>query len=842
MRRLKITHKIFLLTLLPILFVIYLSTQNVLEALHTYRETQNTTHMHDVADAERHFQDTLMKQLALNVFNVLLIAVFATLLAQHILRRLAALQTGLERFFDYLNFQSDRPQEIVLASSNDELDQMAAQINAQVELIRQRREQDETFIDEIAQIVTLMREGYFGEHPYYEPYNPSLRALNEVFNDLILMIQDKIRAQTSELESINATLSDQVYTQTLALQNQLQELTQFKFAINESMMVTQMRPDGTLTHFNDLFNNTAKLDPHRVLDRSASLLLAPQNRDAKAEKIALSIAEHKVYKGILTLQRDDDSLFYTNSTIIPILDAYGTLVSVLGLHHDITPIIRARDEAIAAERAKDDFLSNMSHEIRTPLNAIMGFVTIVRKRITDEKSLHYLDIVNKSGESLLRIINDILDFSKIQSGTFVIASQPFEPLGELSQSVLLFASKAYEKGLMYYLYLDPKMHPCLEGDCTRIAQIFSNLLANAIKFTPQGGQIKVKIHLNDNHLRISVQDSGIGMTIEQQQRIFKPFEQADTSTTREYGGTGLGLSISIKLAELMQGTIHLISEPGKGSIFTLELPIKRCFSIKRPAFHTEKIAHLRILLVTYAPEDASAVKLIGKYFDDFGISYTTSDLLEGAIADLVIVGAHTAAVAYMIAHEMHAIIFEMIPSGRFENYPHMHRLSAPFAPLELMRVLDQATVEKLHEGENNSKNTESTPQFNAHLLVAEDNSTNQILITSLLEEVGITYELVSDGTQAVAAYEANPKRYDLFLTDENMPKLSGIGALKQIRQYEQKHAIAPIPVVVLTASVMQSDQNRFLNAGMDGFIGKPIEEERLFKILKRFLKTGESSQ
>ncbi len=802
-----------------------------LEQLESLQELVLSDLLATLQKIQSKFDQTFYSQLLYNIFFIFLLLFLATLIGKNILKELELFHKGLEDFFDYLNFKRSKPAAITI-NSKDELAEMAEDINAQVTLIHENRKQDEEFITETTQIVKLMKEGDFGEHIYYKPFSPSLIALNTVFNDLIAMIQDKIRAQTEELESMNATLSDQVYLQTLELQNQLQELTQFQFAIDQSLLVTHSNPDGTLNSYNRLFGQAARLRNSSLLDKNSAYLLDPQQRGDKEQEIRTCIAAKRIYKGVLAMLRSDGSVLYTNSTIIPILNTQGDVIDILGLHHDITPIINARDEAIAAEKAKDEFLSNMSHEIRTPLNAILGFVSILKKRTEDEASKHYLDIIDNSGQSLLRIINDILDYSKIQSGKFSIVPHAFEPITEFSNTVLLFASKAYEKHIKHYFYIETTMPECLEADNVRINQILSNLLSNAIKFTPEGGEVKIKITFANDMLTLSIQDSGIGMTGEQQARIFNPFEQADGSTTRQYGGTGLGLSISRKLAKMMRGSITLKSEPDKGSIFTLSVPAKRSNECSRPHYQTDKIKDLNIALVAMEPEDSSAMKLIGKYFQEFGVTYSMHHSFDTLQCDLVIICDHSKAIATVIAHEMHAIVLEMFPTHRYDSYPRVHALHAPFAPYDVMRVLDDATVERLYVAEDSDE--EMHPQFHAHILVAEDNKTNQMLIKLILDEYGITYDVVDDGMQAVAAYKANPD-YQLVLTDENMPNLSGVGALQQIRAYEKEKELPTTPVVVLTASVLESDREHFIASGMDDFVGKPIDEQQLQNVFKRFL-------
>ncbi len=635
---------------------------------------------------------------------------------------IARLASGVEEFFNFLNFKQGKALAIN-THSNDEISDIAHSINKQIQRVEQNLKEDKDFINETTQILTLMKEGNFSERLYFDPYNPNLKELKTVFNELIELISDKIKEQTLELEKLNASLENEVFHQTIELQEKITELTV------------------------------------------------------------------------------------------------------------------ARDKAIQAEIAKDEFLANMSHEIRTPLNAILGFVTILKKRIDDEKSLSYLNIIDGSGKSLLTIINDILDFSKIQSGKFTINPYNIDPLEEFSNAVLLFASKAYEKHLNYAVYIDPKLPRTICIDSVRVKQILSNLLSNAIKFTPEDGTIKVKITCEKAHLIISIQDSGIGISKQNQSKIFSAFEQADGSTTRKYGGTGLGLSISSKLAKLMDGDLTLDSEEHQGSTFTLTLPVEIIENIPHENMTLKSIADIPCAILSSPFTDTSTTKLIKKYLQDFGLKHITElqqyqedgyDILFFVPDDDYnedIVNSSTPSIAILKS-----------ASIKLANLDHIQPLYAPFIPKSILEAINGLGIEKLHD--NTTATLEETKEqelhYQGHILVAEDNKTNQMLISLMLDDYGIEYMIANNGLEAVELFKKN--NFDMVLMDENMPELNGIGAMQKIKEYEKENALLRTPVIALTASVLESDKEMFIQAGMDGFVGKPINNKELEAEFDKYLQ------
>jgi signal transduction histidine kinase len=384
----------------------------------------------------------------------------------------------------------------------------------------------------------------------------------------------------------------------------------------------------------------------------------------------------------------------------------------------------AKEAAEAANRAKTTFLANMSHELRTPLNGIMGFTALVKRRQTDPKLLDQLGKVEKASQHLLSIINDILDISRIEAERLMLDRIPFRPADVLEKITHLILPQAAAKGLELVVQSDPALAGMtLLGDPLRLEQVLLNLLGNAVKFTGSG-TLAINISIGRDTadttvLRFEVRDTGIGISAADQKRIFRPFEQVDSSMTRSYGGTGLGLPISRRLVQLMDGEIGVNSTPGQGSTFWF--------------------------LVAFAK---------------------TAPLLPAA------------------------------------------------AEPELLRA--ETTIKTLHNGKR--------------VLLAEDEPINQEVLRALLEEAGLTVDLAENGV--VATERARDNDYALILMDVQMPQMGGVEATRVIRQLPQR---ALTPILAMTASAFDEDRQLCLDIGMNDFITKPIDAERLFQTMLKWL-------
>ena len=529
--------------------------------------------------------------------------------------------------------------------------------------------------------------------------------------------------------------------------------------------------------------------------------------------------------------------------------SYFVIKLILRKNKDLEEItkksIESEQEALKANETKSQFLANMSHEIRTPLNAIIGFSDILSESNLDNSEKEKATIISKSATALLNIINDILDISKIESGKFEISENEFNLNNLLEQLVQLYSVNTKQKDIRFLYTLDPNIPHFLISDETKIKQVLSNILSNAIKFTPQNASVSFKVNLKKIENNIAtitflVKDEGIGIAIDDQKKVFNPFSQADGTISRKFGGTGLGLSISSSIIKMLGSEIKLISKEGVGSTFYFDLDLKiqdidvidhrklkYDFAICGVISDNENIRDHLISTVKYfgriyqAEEDIENCKKVDLIFC-FGDPEFTEKLTKRKKffnCPVVFVGNKT----------------------KIQNHPELialmdYYLDVPIYGSKIFNIMAQ--VKSIEESHTLIDQVKSKNKFTGKVLVAEDNTNNQLLIRIILEKFGLNVQIVENGKLALE--KVKEEIFDLIFLDINMPVMDGIEAIKHIRLYEDminKHT----PVVALTANSIKGDREKYLEKGMDNYLSKPINNDELLKILNTYLNNEDSN-
>ncbi len=676
------------------------------------------------------------------------------------------------------------------------------------------------------------------------------------------------------------------------------EMTKLSQAVTHSpvsIMITD--ESGRIEYVNPKFFENTGFHADDVLGENPRILKSGVHPKEFYESMWKTILSGQQWHGEFCNLRKDGTIFWESTSISPVRNFDGEVKYFVAVKEDITKrkemdkelqdrvdelsrsrkamlniledLDEARQAADSAAQAKTDFLANMSHEIRTPMNAIIGFSSLAMKTELNRKQRDYLQKIQQSGQHLLGIINDILDFSKIEAGKLSVEQTEFELEKVLNNVSNLISEKTSAKGLELVFRVGKGIPNCLVGDPLRLGQILVNYANNAVKFTDHG-EVVVSAEVveetgNDELIRFAVRDTGIGLTEEQRGKLFQSFQQADTSTSRKYGGTGLGLAISKKLAGLMGGDVGVESIHGKGSTFWFTARLGKGIAKAKNFLPDPDLRGRRMLVVddNQMSRDVLSDMLAG-------MSFTVNDVDSGKAALQEIRSAVDEGKPYEIVlldwqmPEMDGIetarAIRELPLGRL---PHMIMVTAfgreevlkeaALAGLEevlikpvssstmfdtLVQVLGGRRQERPEEDQSPLPLIENLAAIKgSSILLVEDNEFNQQLACELLGDTGFKVDVAENGQKSIEMLEKHV--YDLVLMDMQMPVMDGVTATREIRKDER---FKDLPIIAMTANVMESDLEKCREAGMWDHIGKPIDPDDLFGKLLKWVKPRQAGE
>ena len=540
-------------------------------------------------------------------------------------------------------------------------------------------------------------------------------------------------------------------------------------------------------------------------------------------------------------------------------DKYSQNMELYTLGTSINEMLHNVLRAEKSSLAKSEFLSRMSHEMRTPMNAIIGMTSIARASGTTERYEYCLDRIETASKHLLGVINDILDMSKIEANKLELACSDFHLEKMLANITNVITFRIDEKKQSFHIYLDRSVPANLFGDEQRIAQVLTNLLSNAAKFTPENGEITLRINLieetdNECTVQFSITDTGIGISTEQKMKLFRSFEQADGSISRKFGGTGLGLVISKRIVEMMGGAINVESEPGKGSTFTFTIKAGRGSSGENVAAPVLK-KNIRVLAV----DDSDDVLEYFRYiFEPLSILCDTASNGADALAhikkninrpyDVIFVDwmmpemdgiELTRRIRRLTSQNSVVIMISAAEWSTIEDEAHragvQYFIPKPLFSSAVIDCINECMGNKTEPSAPYIESAENMQFVEKTVLLVDDVEINREIVIAMMEGTGLRIHCAENGKEAFEEYQSHPELYDLILMDIHMPEMDGFEATRKIRALSDCPSAQNVPIIAMTANVFREDIEKCLECGMNEHVGKPIDFNELMKKMSRLL-------
>ncbi|WP_086994416.1 response regulator [Rhizobium sullae] len=727
------------------------------------------------------------------------------------------------------------------------------------------------------------RQRHFGADAESEPIELSWSGRKSIIFDSRRISNDRILLSYSDMSAIRAR-EKEIHEARAALEHLGELMRDATRAMPQGLAIVQ---DGLIKLSNDALSRVLSIPPEYLVAGRGWIDLFNFCADRGDFKGAAADVLH-YWRTNITEKQPIATVFHVAGERWVNMEA---TISERGhwvaLFTDVTEMKEREEElqrllarAEAADRAKSEFLANMSHEIRTPMNGVLGMAELMAKTDLDARQKTFIDIIVKSGNALLTIINDILDFSKIDAGQMTLRKAAFDPVEAVEDVATLLSSPAAEKDLELLVRADPNLPAAVIGDAGRFRQIVTNLVGNAVKFTEKG-HVFVDIGFRPGSdgeimVEIRIEDTGIGIPDDRLQSVFDKFSQVDSSSTRRHEGTGLGLAITAGLVDLFGGYINAESESGKGSVFTVNLPLAIAAARLEPKPLPVNVRGARVLVID---DNEVNRRILTEQLALWGFDGVAAE--GGRIGMAILEAAHQIGVqvdAVVLDYHMPemngAEVAHMIRAdARFENLPiifltsmdisgtekefaalngHAHLMKPARADLlrntivEVVRAsrvkqASAAEIVRLQAGREVKEPEAAAPPVESprafiDVLVAEDNEVNQIVFTQILQGTGLSFLVVNNGQEAVNAWQAHTPR--IIMMDVSMPVMNGHDATRAIRARErgQGHRV---PIVGVTAHALESDRELCLDAGMDDYMSKPISPELLEEKIQFWLGRSE---